>query len=177
RLNPTEGYYVRLIQDFAGLGGDSRFVRPVVKGGQYFPISGGIVASVSGEAGIIEGIGRDIRISDRFFLGGDLLRGFRDGGVGPRDISTQDSLGGSKYYAGSMELSLPLGTPKDFPVNGRIFSDFGSNWDLGVKSPTIADIASVRVSMGVGVTVVSPFGPIRIDIGYPVVKEPFDRKE
>jgi outer membrane protein insertion porin family len=177
RLNPTSGYSIRLITDLAGLGGDSQYVRPIVKAGHYFPFGNGWVGSISGETGIISTFGPPIRISDRFFLGGDLLRGFKDGGAGPRDITTGDSLGGTKYYAGSVEVNVPLGTPKDFPVMGRVFTDFGSNWDSPDKGPQVADINSVRVSTGVGVTVSSPLGPIRIDVGYPILRQTFDKKE
>ncbi len=177
RLDPTDGYIVRFSQDFAGLGGDSKFVRPVVKGAFYYPFGGGFVGTLSGESGAVFGVGRPIKINDRFFVGGDNLRGFRVGGIGPRDITTQDALGGNTYYAGSVEMSIPLGSPKDFPVSGRIFSDFGSLWGIDSKGPQIADVHSIRVSAGIGVTVVSPFGPIRIDTGYPIAREQFDRKE
>ncbi|MBI1776357.1 MAG: outer membrane protein assembly factor BamA [Proteobacteria bacterium] len=177
RNNPTQGYYIRFGTDFAGLGGDSRFVRPIIKGGYFYPFGSDIVASLLGETGDVIALGQRVRINDRFFIGGDNLRGFRSGGVGPRDTNTQDSLGGTKYYAGSLEVSVPLGTPKDFPVSGRVFTDFGSLWDLGETGPGLADISSLRVSAGAGVTVISPLGPIRIDLGIPVVRENFDRKE
>ena len=119
----------------------------------------------------------DIRINDRFFLGGDKLRGFANGGVGPRDLSTDDSLGGKEVVSGSVELTFPLGLPKQFGVSGSVFSDFGTLTGLDFEDPRIADTGSIRVSTGVGLGWQSPFGPIRIDFAIPLVEEAFDETE
>jgi outer membrane protein insertion porin family len=60
-------------------------------------------------AGHIFGIDDDVRIVDRFFLGGRTLRGFEPSGVGPRDAETDDSLGGNLFYSVAGELGFPLG--------------------------------------------------------------------
>ncbi|MCW9001095.1 MAG: outer membrane protein assembly factor BamA, partial [Rhodospirillales bacterium] len=94
RVAPTEGYYIRMVNDLAGLGGNSRYLRNQFSGGKYYPLGDDWVLSFTGTAGHILGIGQDVRLSDRFFLGGDDLRGFATAGVGPRDKGTDDSLGG-----------------------------------------------------------------------------------
>ncbi|MBT5014224.1 MAG: outer membrane protein assembly factor BamA, partial [Rhodospirillaceae bacterium] len=86
---PTKGYILRMNNDVAGLGGAKRYMRNVLSGGKYFPIYDQWVLSVGGSAGHIFGIGKDVSLLDRFFIGGDDLRGFATSGVGPRDATTK----------------------------------------------------------------------------------------
>ena len=178
RIEPTDGYIARLSTDMAGLGGDISYFKPRVSGAYYYGIAQNWVVSTRGDIGYIVGLGDDdVRISDRFFLGGDKLRGFDNGGVGPRDISTDDALGGNFVYSGSVELSFPLGLPKQFGVNGAVFTDAGSLTELDFDDPIIADTGSVRWTAGVGLAWRSPFGPVRLDFAVPILKEDFDTTE
>ena len=178
RIEPTDGYIVRLSTDVAGLGGDISYFKPRVSGAYYYGIAQNWVVNTRGDIGYIVGLGDDdVRISDRFFLGGDKLRGFDNGGVGPRDISTDDALGGNLVYSGSVELSFPLGLPKQFGVNGAVFTDAGSLTELDFDDPIIADTGSVRWTAGVGLAWRSPFGPVRLDFAVPILKEDFDTTE
>jgi outer membrane protein insertion porin family len=127
--------------------------------------------------GYILGIADDVRISDRYFLGGDSFRGFAARGVGPRDTSTDDSLGGNFLYSGTAELSFPLGLPEEFQVSGRLFTDVGAVSGLDDDGPNVEDTASPRMSVGTGITWRSPLGPIAIDFAIPVLKEDFDEEE
>ncbi len=177
KIDPTDGYFLRLSTDLAGLGGDGRFIRPGVGGGWFYPIAADYVFSLLGQAGMAYGLGEDVAIQDRYFIGGQSLRGFRTSGIGPRDITTGDALGGNKYYTVTTEMSFPLGLPKDIPVQGRFFVEAGSLWDIDVSGPEIRDENSIRASIGVGFSISSPVGPIRIDLGRAIVKEPFDKTE
>lgn len=180
RLTPTEGYYLRLVTDFAGLGGTSQYLRTRFGGGYYLPlVSDNVVLSTTGEIGYIVGLnGKDVRVSDRFFLGGDTLRGFRTAGVGPRDLRTDDALGGREYARGSVELSFPLGLPEEFGLKGHAFTDAGLLTESDITNdPMVTDDTSIRVSVGTGVSWKSPFGPIRLDLAMPVKKESYDRRE
>lgn len=178
RLNTTEGYYASVATDVAGLGGTVNYVRNVLDGGYFYPITDDWIFSVSGSAGHIFGFGgKDVRLIDRFFVGGDDLRGFATDGIGPRDLDTDDALGGQNYYTGSLELNFPLGLPDELAIRGRVFSDFGSLWDLTPKDDDVADDATLRASVGVGLTWVSPFGPIGIDLGQAILKESYDDTE
>lgn len=180
RLAPTDGYYVRLVTDLAGLGGTSKFFRTRFGGGYYLPLaSDDVVLSTTGEIGYIVGVnGKDVRVSDRFFLGGDTLRGFRTAGVGPRDLRTSDALGGREYARGSVEVSFPLGLPEEFGLKGHAFTDAGVLTESDIKNDSmVTDDTSIRVSMGTGVSWKSPFGPIRIDLAMPLKKESYDRRE
>jgi len=177
KILPTEGFIGRLSNDLAGLGGTVHYLRSTLSANQYFPLGPQYTLSLNGRVGYIFGLGEDVNIGDRFFLGGDSLRGFKSAGAGPRDLSTGDSLGGEWIYNGSVELKVPLGLPEELGISGRFFSDFGSAGGVNPSSPTVSDEGSVRVSAGFGVGWASPFGPIAVDLGVPLVKESFDKRE
>ncbi len=181
RFDPRSGYFVRLANDVAGLGGDQQFVRNRLQAGTYYSVVEDYVLSLTGDAGYIEQLGDNrVRISNRFFLGGDSLRGFQTGGVGPRDVLTGSSLGGKELYSGSAEFSFPSGLPKEIGIRGSIFSDFGaltkSGEDTAIGGP-INDVSSIRVTAGIGALWRSPFGPVKVSVARPIRKEEFDRTE
>jgi outer membrane protein insertion porin family len=176
RFDPTEGYFVRLSQDFAGAGGDNKFIRTRVAVGYYYPFDDEWIGSLTGEIGYIAGFGETVRINHRFFVGGDNLRGFRSSGIGPRDLSTGDALGGKEYAVGSIGTSFPTGLPRELGIRGIMFTDFGTLRNPDV-SGQFADSGSIRVSAGMGIAWKSPFGPIRVSVAYPVIKESYDKRE
>ena len=176
RVLPREGHIVRLANEFAGLGGDATFIKTNISAAQYYPVGETWVASLRGRLGYIFGIGEDVRINDRFFLGGDSFAGFKRFGVGPRDVKTDDALGGNLSYTVTSELSFPLGG-KDFEFRGYLFSVAGGLGSLDDSGPDINDTGALRVSVGVGLGVTTPFGPIRVDIANAIVKEDFDETE
>lgn len=177
RIRPTDGYFVRWNLDFAGIGGNVRYLANRLLSGYYVPLGTDWTLEFLGEAGVIDGLGEEVRIFDRYYVGGDNLRGFETAGVGPRDLSTGDALGGQWYYTGTVQTSFPLGLPDEFQLKGRVFTDFGSAGGLQETGPDIADSGSLRASVGVGVTWTSPFGPIGVDVGYPFLKEDYDKTE
>ena len=153
-VEPTRGYRVELRQDFAGVGGDTQYSSTVgsVKGWRGF-LGGEVVASVELEAGALFGIGDDVRVTDRFFLGGNSFRGFARDGIGPRDTSSirlaevdeegnvvrprnfvtvqrEDALGGEYFAIARTDVSFPLGLPEELGVFGGLFADVGTLWGL-----------------------------------------------
>ncbi len=179
RLFPTEGLFSWLDTEVSGLGGDSRYVSGKLGSQYYIPVyKKSVIFDILGEVGGITGYGdEDVEINERFYLGGNTLRGFERAGVGPRDISTNDSLGGNLFYRGSAELSFPIGLPEELGVAGHAFSDFGSLWSLDDSGADIEDQNSIRVSAGVGISWRSPLGPVRVDFAQPIVDEDFDEDE
>jgi len=238
-IRATRGQRIVLNQDFAGLGGDTKYLRTRLDATKYFGLPKGFVLSAHAEGGYIHalesapGDGRDaIRLTDRFF--GPQMRGFDIRGIGPRvrrvpyDIEgnldrssknvVSDSLGGRAYYMGRIELEFP--TPSSLKSAGlrpSAYVDFGSVWNLtrpeltnriGVCAPSdtddpfleigdgpgeVADCPDTgytripgykeeflgnsikpRVSIGVGVNWVSPFGPLRLDIAKALIKQEGD---
>lgn len=179
RFNPTDGYSLNYSIDVAGFGGSEKFVRNEVGAGYFTPLFGtSIIGSLQGESGNIISLEDDqVRLSERFFLGGSRLRGFKVGGVGPRDLRKGDSLGSSNYYRGSAELAFPLGLPDEFDIRGAVFSDVGSAWGIDDPFPDIADDASLRGSVGIGLGWGSPVGPVRINLSRAILKEEYDKTE
>jgi outer membrane protein insertion porin family len=179
RFDPTEGYYMRLSQDVAGLGGDAKYLRNELGAGYYIPISDNDwVLRTIAKAGYLVDMGDGgVRINDRFFIGSNDIRGFNSAGIGPRDITTKDALGGNMYYVGTLELAFPLGLPDDYNIRASVFTDVGSLWDVDLSGPEVVDENSLRASAGVGISWGSPFGPIRIDFAEAFQKEEYDETE
>jgi len=178
RLDPREGYYVSVGMDFAGLGGTVTYLRNTLGGGYFYTINKEVTLGATGEVGYIRGLGDEVRVTDAFFLGGQNLRGFATGGVGPRDSDTNDSLGGKFRFEGTLQAAFPLGLPEEYQIRGRVFSDFGTLTGTDFEDDIdLNDDASLRMSLGVGVTWVSPFGPLAVDLAYPILKESYDEDE
>jgi outer membrane protein insertion porin family len=193
RLEPTSGYYASVGNDFAGVGFGVQYIRNKLDMGYYYSIFPEWVLSFTAEGGDVFGWGgQKVLLQDRFFVGGDNLRGFAPAGIGPRDAVSGDALGGNKYYVGSLALGVPLGLPKELGISGRIFTDFGTLWSNDQKNlvltpaqlqatggvqPHIQDSTAIRASAGVGISWKSPVGPIRVDLALPIKKESFDRTQ
>jgi outer membrane protein insertion porin family len=183
KVDPHTGYVIRTGVDFAGIGGDARFVRTKADGAYYIPLDfitndpdWGI--RLSAGVGYLFQLGRVEKIIDRFFLGGDNLRGFEAGGAGPHDATTGDSLGGRFIWTQSTELRFPLPVSPDLGLTGRAFVDIGSLSQVNsFAGHPIVDDASPRVGAGVGVSWRTPFGLINIDVADAVVKKQFDQTQ
>ena len=177
---PTDGTRAWLDTEVAGLGGDAKYVSARTGLSHFIPVYDGWVFNAFGEIGAIEPFGgQDIQINERFFLGGNSLRGFRQAGVGPRDTDTDDALGGRRFYRTTLELSYPIAfVPEELGIKGHAFTDAGSLFDIEDESGSnIVDESSVRVAVGMGVSWDSPFGPVRLDFAVPVQDEDFDETE
>ncbi len=175
---PNEGYLLRLDQDFAGLGGDRTFLSHEAVASYYQPIIGDqVVANFRILGGYIFGIGDDITLANRFFVGGNDFRGFSVAGIGPRDGQTRDALGGNAYYVGTAEVRFPLGLPEDLRFFGRAFVDAGTLTDIDVSGANLVDSGNLRMTAGLGVSWLSPFGPLSLDFGQAVIKDDLDETE
>lgn len=199
-VEPRNGFRVAFNQDFAGFGGDVRYVRSELQGGIYRNVfRSDVVFSVTGETGYLLSWGGDTaRINDRFFKGGNSFRGFETAGIGPRVVQRRettpdnddpffsgDALGGNFYAIGAAELTFPLGLPEQYGIRGSLFTEVGTLGllpdedqiaDDGTASAiyTVDDLAP-RASAGLSVFWDSPFGPVRFDFAHAFVKEDYDR--
>lgn len=174
RFEPTEGYTLSLSNEIAGLGGSVHYFRTEVGASWYYSLLDEVVLGVGGKAGYIVGLGEDVGLNDRFFKGGESLRGFAVSGIGPRDSLTDDALGGNRYTTASAEVTFPLGLPQELGLRGRVFTDVGTLGGIDDNDSLIQESESLRASVGVGLTWRSPFGPIRLDFAEPILKEDFD---
>jgi outer membrane protein insertion porin family len=187
--NPHEGIYATTTAEFAGLGGDAKYVKVTGRGSIYQTLSEqwDLVGLVSGGAGHVEGYGGDgnLRIFDQFQSTDRMIRGFAYGGIGPVDPTTGDHLGGTTYFNASAEAQFPLPViPESFGLRGAVFADaatlYGSSVNRHLNDGVNNDVnitgtdLELRASVGVGIMWASPFGPIRIDYAIPVKKQQYD---
>ncbi|WP_460450965.1 outer membrane protein assembly factor BamA [Alsobacter sp. SYSU BS001988] len=193
--NPRSGFYGEVKQDFAGLGGDSRWVRTTGEARYYRELSDDFVGLLKVQGGNI--FGKDLRITDQFFLGPSLVRGFAPSGIGPRDASDpkNNALGGTTYFGGSAEVQFPIfGLPRELGFKGAVFADAGTLFGYkgktnfaGLIPPTavagypttinVIDDHQIRSSVGGSLLWQSPLGPIRFDLAYPITKAKDDRTQ
>ncbi len=175
---PSSGIVAKLDQQVAGLGGDNKFLKLEATGDYYYSIVPDVVLTLGASAGNIAGFGgEDVHLTNRFFIGGDNFPGFEYAGLGPRDRSTGDALGGNSYYIGSANVRFPLGLPKEFRIFGSAFVYAGTLTGIDVNGPTLEDSSSPRVSAGVGLSWLSPLGPLSVKLSQAVVKENYDKTE
>jgi outer membrane protein insertion porin family len=178
--SPTEGYLLGATQDFSGVGGNTYFIRHTGKARYYYPvINDDVILIFAGEAGNIKGLrDQDIKIGNKFFLGGSgSVRGFDFNGVGPRTKDTGEPVGGTTFYSGTVELKFPLGFGKELGIFGATFVDAGSLFGADVpidQEDNIWDSKKIRSSCGVGVGLITPMGPIRVNYTAPISKTSFD---
>ena len=178
RLETTSGYLLGFGNQIAGLGGTKKWLRSDISGAYYWLLWRETVVSVRSGVGYIFGLGKDVSIGDRYFLGGGNLRGFKSSGAGPRDIATSDALGGKFRYTGGVEMQFPLNVAEELDFKGKIFSDFGTLTGLDkAGGKAVHDTGSLRASAGIGVGWSSPLGVIGVDLAVPLLKENHDGKE
>jgi outer membrane protein insertion porin family len=187
--NPTDGIRAEFRQDFAGLGGDSEFIRTTLDARYYHELPGELVGMLRGQAGHVMGFGDDdLAILDHFFKGPDLVRGFKTSGFGARDAITDDALGGTVYAGGSAEVVFPIfGIPKDIGIKGAVFADAGTllNYEgctgncgfNGQDLDIVGDDGDIRSSVGVSLLWQSPLGPLRFDYAWVLTKDDADEEQ
>ncbi|WP_103871645.1 outer membrane protein assembly factor BamA [Bosea lathyri] len=140
--NPRNGFVAELKPEFAGVGGDSKFLRVAADARYYREIFDDVVGFARLQGGHVQATSGDLRMIDHYFLGPTLVRGFAPSGIGPRDVlndPTANALGGTTYFGGSLEVQFPIfGLPRDLGLRGALFADAGTlfNYDGGSKSIT-----------------------------------------
>lgn len=185
KKRPTSGVQASIAQDFAGLGGDTQYIRSTADVRAYYPMGSSVTFMGRARGGTIAGYGgSEVRLLDMFYGGGDLVRGFSSRGIGPRDtLSTnKDALGGTHYYAFTAEalIDIPRVT-ESTGVRAAVFADAGSLWGVNSTSGSLPGLAgntvSPRVSTGVGIAWDSPLGPLRLDYAVPLFKQAADKTQ
>ncbi len=180
-LEPTGGYLLTFSGKAAGFGGGAQYGQAIASAKTWTSFfDDEVVASVEAEAGGIFAFNSGVRVTDRFFLGGDTFRGFAFGGLGPRDVGSDDSLGGNYYAVLRSDISFPLGLPEELGFYGGLFADVGTVWHLDRTSAggvVIDDSAKLRASVGASVFWDSSFGPLRLNFAIPLKKEQGDDTE
>lgn len=188
RINPRDGYYASVSQEYNGIGGNISTIKHEGSAGYYQPIvNKDYVFKLVARGGSIQGLGGQGVLSNYgFFLGGNNFRGFQYAGIGPRTIDSDGSargggiLGGKTYYVGSAEFMFPLGLPRELGINGILFSDNGTVKGVDQQNlggAKVADSGSLRSSYGFSIAWSSPLGPIRLDFAKVAKREEYDQTQ
>ena len=180
-IRPTRGFTFSFTQDFAGFGGNVKYIRTETVGAWYHGFTPAWILTVQGQAGYITGwAGDQVRINDRFYKGGNTFPGFETAGIGPRDTQYDESLGGNAYAIGNLTLSLPNRLPDQYGIKTELFLYGGTVGLLdrgSIQSATVRDDLKLRASAGISVYWTSPMGPLRIDFSKILAKAPYDKTE
>ena len=171
-LAPNTGRYQRLNTDWS-VAGDARYVRANYQYQQYVPLSKKFTLAFNGEVGLGKGMGgRPFPVFKNFYSGGlGSVRGFDQGTLGPRDV-TGASLGGPKKLTFNTELIAPFpGAGNDRTLRVFTFLDVGNVYGDGEKMR----LSEMRASVGIGLSWISPLGPLRLAYAKPVRKFAGDR--
>jgi len=195
-IAPTEGALFAIDGTIAGPGGSQYYAKIEARALYFLPIiEDALTLKIKGSAGHIRGWhGKQVSVLDLFYKGGDTLRGFRYSGVGPHQYAPNgnlDAIGAHNYAIGSLEFNFGLGLPDAFGLQGALFTDFGTVFGTdavsvangvgdcvgGASNCTVFDSMGLRMSVGAGIVWNSPFGPMRLDVAYPLVKQPGDAIE
>jgi outer membrane protein insertion porin family len=178
-FNPTEGTKSLFAVKIAGLGGDSRFVKADIGGRWYYPLlkdpnwGGSYVFALGGALGYGVGYakssssGHDLPLFERYFPGGiNSVRGYADRSLGPKEDG--DVVGGDKQAIMNVELLFPIA--EQYGLRGVAFFDVGQAF----SSSQNISWGEFRRSVGMGARWMSPFGPLRVELGFPLNKKPGD---
>jgi outer membrane protein insertion porin family len=171
-LVPTQGRYQRLNLE-AGLIGDARYLRANAQFQQYVPLTPSFTLGINAELGWGKGLqGKPYPIFKNFYGGGlGTVRAFDQGSLGPVDVIGA-YIGGNRRLNVQTQLYLPVpGTGNDRTLRWFAFVDAGNVW--GENEKIAAD--SIRASAGLGVSWISPVGPLQLSYGTPIRKQPGDR--
>ena len=205
-FNPTEGTKSGASVKFAGLGGDTRFIKSDLSARWHYALlkdpnwGGAYVLALGGSVGNGFGFGNaDLPLFERYFIGGiNSVRGFTDRSIGPRtnpvcasSVATShnvpvpaggcasldngaetftktsgDVIGGNNSAVFNTELLFPIA--EQYGLRGVAFFDVGDAWNGSFN------FGDFRRSVGVGARWMSPFGPLRVELGFPLKKLPHD---
>jgi outer membrane protein insertion porin family len=171
-LVPTRGRLQRANVEW-GVGGDLKYVKSSYQYQQYFPLSKQYTLAINGEVGYGKAVGDKVYpIFKNFYAGGlGSIRGFEQNSLGPRDGITEAALGGTKKAIFNAELSTPFpGAGNDRTLRlygffdaGNVFTERTTQSDLQWASQK-----RLRASVGLGISWISPLGPLRIAYAKPV---------
>ena len=177
-LAPTAGRYQRLSADLS-VAGDARYFRSTLQHQEYFPLSKQLTLALNADLGFGAAVGeRSFPVFKNFYGGGlGSVRGFEQGSLGPKDISGT-VVGGSQKFNMNAELLAPFpGVGNDKTLRMYGFLDAGSVGGPGYGLSVNDNASDLRSSAGVGLSWISPVGPLRLAFAWPVKKFEGDKMQ
>ena len=173
RYRPSSGYNLVFDQDIAGIGGNSYYIKDVVKYNYYKRLTKKLIGSIKLNMGNINGYnGNYAPLSSYFKLGGSNLRGFKYGKVGPKFLTSY--LGGQYYYLLQTETNIDLPI-ESFDIKSVLFADIGSVFGINDQYNYINDEHKVRSSVGINFLWDSAIGPINLVFSEVINQEATDQ--
>lgn len=181
---PTEGLYATFTQQYVGW--DHNLLKTEARARYFVPVipDAGLIASVRGQAGVINSMdGNAISAVEAFTPGSSLIRGFEGRGLGPR-LTTGEYLGATMYAGISGELQFPIPfLPENYGLSGAVWAD--AAWIADTNLPSTGSGAysgasndqPLRTSVGASLIWDSPFGPLRGDVSQVINKSTDDRTQ
>jgi len=178
-FDPHRGNFVSGSVEWAGgpLQGDKNYWKFFGQASHFTPMPRNAAVEFRGRIGVGEPYGdsNQIPIYERFFTGGAYtVRGYEERKLGPIDPNSKDPLGGNATLVGNIEYTYPLFTF----LKVAAFYDVGNTWDklahLGSKKDAngVSGTGGFKSGIGLGVRLKTPLGPISLDYGIPMDKEP-----
>lgn len=174
-IEKSSGYILRFGQEF-GIG-DSQYIRSTALASAETRVWGeDVLLRATVEGGHLEYTEGNSRVTDRFFMGGRVMRGFNPGGIGPRDAETDDALGGDTFAVARLEAEFPLGLPGEYGISGGAFIDYGSLWNIGndYGAEVLYSDYTPRATIGLSLFWDTPIGPLRFNFTESLEHEEFD---
>ena len=168
----TDGYTFGIGQDLSILS-DIPFVSNRIFGSYYNEFMENFIGSIKYKLETINGFDDDIKFSDRLFVNSNVLRGFSNRGIGPK--IDNDFIGGNYSFQTSLSTTIPNGLPEKWNAATNIFFDTANVW--GVDDNSTDDSNKIRTSVGVGLSWISPIGPISFTYAEPITKKSTDDVE
>ena len=185
--DPHEGVFSRFTAEYAGLGGDAKWLKATAKAAYYQTISDdlNLVGILSAGGGHIFATGNPttpsaadggILVGDLFKANSDIVRGFKASGFGPTHTPSGDFIGGTTYLNASAEMQFPMpAIPESIGIKGAVFADIGTLFGTPYSASVTNTSMAWRSSVGASLIWASPFGPLRVDYALPVMKEAHDK--
>ncbi len=167
-LDPSRGSRNSIYLTCAGIGGTNKFLKGEVDSAWYFPV-GKTAFMLRGRFGYATGIlGEELPLYERFYIGGIYtIRGLDWGEAGPKDPVTGEPIGGTTELIFNTEYIFPI--ISDLRLKGVVFFDAGNSYEK------FEDFGKLRYTTGAGVRWISPMGPIRIEWGYNLDRQPDEK--
>ena len=169
-LDPTKGFLLSTSVEWAGLfAGNTDFIKYNATAKSWIPFWKSTYFAAKANYGLLHLIdaGDDLVVEERFFLGGpNTLRGFRYRRVGPRrptDTGGYVIIGGVQQILASLDFVVPLS--KTVGLKAVAFFDIGNSFD---NDEFNLNPSNLKKDAGFGLRWISPLGPMKLDIGFPI---------
>jgi outer membrane protein insertion porin family len=172
-LVPSKGILQRFNSDLS-LAGDSRYIRTNYQIQHYTPLTKKFTLALNADIGYGQGLSnRPYPLFKNYFVGGlGSVRGFQQSSLGPSNSANTLFLGGARKVVFNAEVLAPFpGAGNDRTLRLFAFADAGRAFAESQK----ISLTDLRSSVGIGLSWLSPMGPLRFSYAFPVKSQDTDK--